>query len=166
MNALLYLSLLLAWLPRPEHDFHVSKCLIDHRPEQQALQISLHIFLDDLELALEQRGHSQLRLCTPREAEQAETIMLEYLREHFQLRVNGQERAFRFVGKEVSDDLAAVWCYLEITDVPELQSLELTYRILFGTYADQKNIASLSVPGRKRGMMLFQAGQGRQAVTF
>jgi hypothetical protein len=137
-----------------------------YRPEQQALQISMHIFLDDLELALRERGHDKLYLCTKKEAAGANELVEAYLRDEFQLTLNGELRDFNFVGKEISDDLAAVWCYLEITDLPRLESLELRYSILMDTYDDQKNLASLERPGEEVGTLLFQKGNAVKKATF
>lgn len=131
---------------------------MEYDPEGQSLQMSMHIFLDDLERALQQRGHDHLFLCTPKEAADAEKHLEAYLRDHFRLVVNGEERAFKYWGKEISDDLSAVWCYLEVGNLSEVASLELTYRVLFDTYRDQKNLASLVLPGQEPGMLFFQVG--------
>jgi|AntRauTorckE5430_2_1112549.scaffolds.fasta_scaffold07698_2 myo-inositol catabolism protein IolC len=162
------LSLLLLWLPGAQvneaHDFHVSKCLMEYDPEEQSLQMSMHIFLDDLELALSKRGQEQLFLCTPRETAEAEAQVEAYLRDHFKLTINGELRTFKYWGKEISDDLSAVWCYLEVDNLQEINELELTYRILFDTYGDQKNLASLTLPGQEPGMLFFQVGDETKGI--
>ena len=137
-----------------------------YRPEQKALQISMHIFLDDLELALRERGHDKLFLCTQKEAAGANEAVEAYLRDEFQLTLNGELRDFKFVGKEISDDLAAVWCYLEVTDLPRLESLQLRYSVLMDTYDDQKNLASLERPGEEVGTLLFQKGNAVKKAAF
>ena len=161
MNTII-ISLLLFLLPAAQtdevHDFHVSKCLMEYDTEAQSLQMSMHIFLDDLELALQQRGHDKLFLCTPREVNEAEQFLEAYLRDHFKLIINGEPRRFRFWGKEISDDLSAVWCYMEVENLAEVKSLQMTYRILFDTYRDQKNLVSLVLPGQEPGMLFFQVG--------
>ena len=99
------------------HDFHVSKCLIEYNPQANALQISMHIFIDDLELALESQGTERLFICTRMEHPKAETYMQRYLEQNFKLTVNQKPIKYDFLGKEISEDMAAVWCYLEITDI-------------------------------------------------
>ncbi len=152
--------------PAPLHDFHVSKCLLEYNEEEQALQMSLHIFLDDLEEALRRRGHDKLFLCTAREAEQAEEHLQQYLRDRLTLRVNGQAAPYEYIGKEISQDLAAVWCYLEITGVSQLKTLEVSNAILMEVFDDQKNIVSITGPGRERGLLLFQKGEATKTATF
>jgi hypothetical protein len=140
--------------------------MMHYRPAQQSLQISMHIFLDDLELALEQKGHEGLQLCTKEEAPEAEQHLEAYLREEFQVSVNGKARDFRFVGKEMSDDMAAVWCYMEVTDIAALKSLEIRYSVLMDTYDDQKNLASLEMPDGEVGTLLFRKGNAVKKATF
>ena len=118
----------------------------------------------DLELALEQQGHDDLFLCTPRETVEAEQHLEAYLREHFKLIVNGEPRDYKYWGKEISDDLSAVWCYMEVENLTKVESLQLTYRILFDTYQDQKNLVSLVLPGQEPGMLFFQVGDETKGI--
>ena len=147
------------------HDFHVSKCLIEFNQDEAALQMSLYIFIDDLEEGLRQKGYDQLFICTKQEAAEANDLINEYLGQHFQLRVNGQEESFEFIGKEISDDLSAVWCYLEITKIQELKALEIKNNILFSIFNDQKNIVSVIGPKHK-ATLLFQEGQEIKEAKF
>ncbi|MCB0570086.1 MAG: hypothetical protein KDC66_10000 [Phaeodactylibacter sp.] len=157
----------LASSERPDyHAFHISKCLIDYNEAEQSLQMSMHIFLDDLEEALRRQGSGKLYLCTPKETPDAEKQLAAYLEQHFRLRVNGKQQAFEFIGKEVSDDLAAVWCYLEITGVANLKALEVANDILMELYSDQKNVVSINGPGHKQGMLLLQKGNTVRQATF
>ncbi len=148
------------------HPFHVSKCLMQYKPEQQSIQISMHIFLDDLELALEQAGDEDLYLCTGREAAHADRALAAYLNRHFQIKVNGKPADYEFIGKEISDDLAAVWCYMEATEVPAVESLDVRYSVLLDTYSDQKNLANIDWPNGKTGTLLFQEGAEQQRITL
>ncbi|NRA49903.1 MAG: hypothetical protein HRU12_12285 [Phaeodactylibacter sp.] len=165
-TALLSLMLLLSQNPlaHEDHAFHVSKCLMEVNPETQSLQITMHIFLDDLELALGQLGHGKLYLCTPRETPDAEQHLEAYLRSNFILGINGEPAEYKFLGKEISSDLAAVWCYMEVENLSELNSLELTYRVLFDTFREQRNLASLIQPGKEQGMLLFQVGDETKGI--
>jgi hypothetical protein len=149
-----------------DHDFHVSKCLVEYNEAERALQVSMHIFIDDLEEALRRQGADQLFICTEREAADAETHLQRYLEQNFRLQANGEPVAYEFLGKEISDDLAAVWCYLEVTGVDRLEQLTVTNRILTEVYDDQKNIVSVFGPGDRKGLLLFQRGKDTESVRF
>ena len=64
-------------LNEKSHDFHLSKCDIIYSTEEKAFQISLQLFIDDLEIALAAEGHENLGICTPNESDKAETIIHE-----------------------------------------------------------------------------------------
>jgi hypothetical protein len=150
----------------PKHDFHVSKCLVEYNEAEQALQISLHVFVDDLEEALRQQGHDNLQIGTSKEAEQAEVYLGEYLKKNFRLELNGRPIQAALLGKELSDDYMAVWCYLEITGVTSVRQLKLTNTILMDIFDDQTNMVTVKGPGGKRSGFLFQIGNSEGTVSF
>lgn len=170
MTLLFYLGLSLfsfnsktATLP---HDFHVSKCLVEYSAPDQALQISLHLFLDDLEEALRRQGADQLFLCTEKEHPEGEKYLERYLRQYFQFVINGEPAEYTFLGKEISDDLQAVWCYMEIPGLASLQQLEVTNALLMDLYDDQKNLVSVIGPQQEQGLMLFEKNSRTESVRF
>ena len=148
------------------HDFHVSKCLVEYNEEEKALQISMHIFIDDLEEGLRRQGAGKLFICTDREAKDAENYLRKYLEQHFILRLNGEPKTYDFLGKEISDDLAAVWCYMEIPDVEYLKELTVTNTILLEVYDDQTNIVSIFGADNQKGLLLFKKGTLTRSVSF
>jgi len=148
------------------HAFHLSKCLMEYNSEEKAIQISMHIFLDDLEDALREKGHDKLFLCTPKETPEAEQHMEDYLRAHFKLVVNGKEKTYNFLGKEASEDLQAAWCYIEVEDVEDLTELEVSNDLLIEVFEDQKNVVHLLGPNKKRGTLLLQKGRIKEKVVF
>jgi len=148
------------------HEFHISKCQIKYSEDTKAVQISLHLFLDDLEEALRQKGADQLFLCTEKEHHKAEKYLFRYLQQGFKLSVNEEPAAFEFVGKEQSEDLQAVWCYLEIINVDSFESLEITNSLLMEVFEDQKNIVQVRAADNKQGNFLLQKGQENDKVIF
>ncbi len=130
------------------HDIHLSKSEINYISAQDKLEISLHLFLDDLEMSLEDYGAKDLMLCTKNEHEDGESYMLAYLRDHFSFIQDDQAIAIDFIGKEQSEDLIAVWCYIEIQIDPS-KDLYHQNLILLDKYDDQRNIISFKVDGKR-----------------
>ncbi|MFK7937394.1 MAG: DUF6702 family protein [Saprospiraceae bacterium] len=161
-----HLLFLLFFLPNTAHQFHVSKSQIEYNSEDKALQISVHIFLDDLEIAIEERGGGKTFLCTERETKDAVAILKKYLQSQLKINVDGAERPFIFLGKELSEDLAAIWCYLEIPDLETPASLEVTNQILMDLYDDQKNIVHIIGPNQQTGYFMMQKGKSTERVEF
>lgn len=168
MNILLIIPLtLLLWTASPNlHEFHASKCLIEYRSDEKAIQISLHLFIDDVEEALRRQGADKLFLCSEKESKQAETYLERYLQQALQLKLNGKAQSVRFVGKEPADDWMGMWCYLEVVDVVAFQELSLTNAILTEVFDDQKNIVSIVGPNHKKSALLFHKQKTQQTVAF
>ena len=142
----------------PVHDIHISKAEIHYKSDRRVLQVSLHIFLDDLEAELKEMGGDKLYLCTERESEDAEEYLLKYIDERFTLRDKTQNLQLSLIGKETSEDLLAVWCYLSIEDY-SLNELYIQNQIMITRYEDQKNIVSFKVDGKREAFEMLDIDQ-------
>jgi len=136
------------------HDIHMSRCDIDYNKEAASLEISIRIFIDDLELDLRSMGHDSLKICTKYESPDAEQLVLQYLQEHLTIDVDGETKSLSWIGKEISDDLSAVWCYLQVDDVQPQNHLVITNEVLLSTYDDQQNVVKVVLEG-DRSFFLF-----------
>ncbi len=137
------------------HEFHLSKSTINYNTNDQTLQITMNMFIDDLEQALQPTAGNTLRLCTRKEKEDAEDSIHTYILEHFIIEINGQIITPEFLGKEQSDDLAAVWCYLEVVDVPLFSEISVTNTIMTELYDDQKNMTNIQLDKQRVEDILF-----------
>ena len=126
------------------HDFHVSRAVLDYQPSENTFQVSLHVFTDDLELALQQRGHDSLRLNSPREYAKADSLIADYLRSVIRLtNQQGAQAALKYLGKESSDDYMATWIYFYL-EPPSPQGNYILYNsLLTEVYDDQQNIVNV-----------------------
>jgi len=137
----------------PTHEFHISKCLIEFNEKEKALQFTLHLFIDDLEAALKLQGADELFICTEKEAETAEDYIYKYLQQKLAISLEGKEVGYTFIGKEMSEDMVAVWCYLKNS-------------ILLEAFDDQKNIISIIGPNKKKGYLLFNNAKNEETLEF
>jgi len=140
--------------------------MVEYNAQERALQMSMHLFIDDLETALAERGVDSLFICTQMESPDAEHYMELYLADQFRIYIDGEPVAYRFLGKEISKDLQAVWCYLEVTDLDPFTQLEVTNELLIEVFDDQKNIMHIVGPNRREGTLLFRKGATTEKVTF
>ena len=148
------------------HEFHVSKCQIEFNLQEKALQISMHIFIDDLEQALRNSESGKLFIGTEKETDKADEYLFQYLTDHFQLKVNDKKVEYNFVGKETSEDLQAIWCYLEVTNIETVESIVVENSLLMEIFADQKNIIHIMMPDKKQGYFLLEKGNSSDKATF
>jgi hypothetical protein len=138
-----------------KHSFHISKSEIKYSQHDNSLQITTHIFLDDLEKALTKLTPNPLHIGTPTEAATTNAVLENYLKTHFQLTINDINITYNFIGKEMSSDYAAVWCYMEVKNMGSLKKIKVKNNILTEIYADQKNIINLTLPNGKQGYLMF-----------
>lgn len=149
------------------HDIHVSKSEVEYNPEAQALQISTHIYIDDLELDIQKLfGTNPLFIGTKKEVDSADYYIYQYLQEYLVFNVNEEPVAYDFIGKELSEDLLAIWVYLEVPGIESIQSITMQYDVLMELYDDQKNIMSLRTPVDGKSFYLFHNKHKVESVSF
>ena len=145
------------------HPFYISVCQIDHNPDPGTLEMSFRIFADDLELALETMGTDRLRLGTEHEAEKADLYISRYLARHVEIEINGHRVGAGFLGKEVDSD--AIWCYVEVENVPVIETMTITNTLLLETFEDQVNLVHVNAAGQKKSLV-FNRQEIRQKLDF
>ncbi|MHB1107132.1 MAG: DUF6702 family protein [Lutibacter sp.] len=125
------------------HKYYVSLCEIEYLKEKQSIQITLGVFIEDLEFILDKNSGKSLNLASKTEVANVDDYYKKYLNEHLQIFANGKNQLYKYIGKEYDGDI--VRFYLEITDIKELKSIEITNNILINEFPDQKNIVKIKV---------------------
>ena len=150
----------------PAHDYHVSKTNVRYVAERQQLQVEMQVFVEDLELAMQDAGAPPLELGTEAENPESERYLIAYLDKHFGIDWNGKPLPLRLVGWELEDDLHGLWIYLVAEDVGPAQEVRIQNSVLTEYYADQKNIVKLYAGEERLGTLLMGRGseQGRIGV--
>ena len=148
------------------HEFHLSNTEVRYNISERSIQITSRIFIDDLEDALGKQGHHSLFLCTEKESENAESLVENYLKNNLLISLDGNTLDFTYLGKEISDDLIAVWCYMEILDVNPKETIEVENNVLLDTFADQKNIVNVKVDSGERAMFILQNGENKGSLEL
>ncbi|MEL7223196.1 MAG: DUF6702 family protein [Bacteroidota bacterium] len=164
---LLFTLLFTVLLPFQEtnlHDFHLSRTRIEYSAKQQEWQISLHVFIDDLELALEKRGVPDLRLGTQRESAEANDYIEKYLNQFFRLEAAGTRLALEWLGKETSEDLTAFHIYFFVEDENPAPLMNISNRILMDLYDDQQNMIQFVGPDKQNRQLLFHTDYWEEEV--
>ena len=148
----------------PIHPLHLSKSVVEYFPEEKTLRVSLHLFLDDLEEALKQNHTAPLSLGSPKEHKEAGMLLEAYFRKHFRFVLDGKPTPIRLLGRELSDDREALWCYLEITAVSPPGKIKVTCTLLTDIFRDQQNILHFIYPGSTQRTALL--GRNRTEAIF
>ncbi len=146
---------LLAIIALRLHPFYMSITQVDHRPETESLEISMKVFIDDLEKALEKQNGKPLHLCTPSEIKEADTWIQQYLKSHFKITINQIPISWQWVGKEKEDD--AVWIFIEARNIKEVRYFQLTNSVLTEIFDSQNNIVHLNMYAKKKSYILSRS---------
>ena len=149
------------------HDIHISKSEVEFNPQSQSLQISTHIYIDDFEEIMgEELGAHDLYVGTEKETDSADYFIYKYVQNHLVFEIDNQPVNYEFIGKELSEDLLAVWVYLEVYNIENVSSLKITYDVLMNLYDDQKNILSLKIPDDGKSFYLFHSRKKDEFIEF
>jgi hypothetical protein len=161
-------SCLSSWVSATKaHDIHVSVCELRWNEESGAFEVSVKIFIDDLERALAKEGAPGLFIGTPRETEEANRYIASYLQKHLTIDVDGTRLVPDFVGKEISDDLLAVWCYVAFpAKMSRSKKCTLSNDILLELYDDQRNIMDIRMNKSHKDYTIFQPGHTTWTYTY
>lgn len=146
---LLLLTVLVSWTL---HEFYVSLTELRFNPRSKRIEVSIRIFPDDLDRALLEKHGIYTQLASELEAPEADSLVRDYLQEHFSLEVDGKSLELDYLGKEPEAD--AIWCYLESETVSEPESYLVYNSILTLSLEDQVNIVQIYQGEWNRGLML------------
>ena len=129
------------------HDLHLSKTIFHYNAGKKSFEISIHIFVDDLENAILLDGSSPLYLETSKETADAEEKLVVYIQNSLQLFIDGKSAVLEYIGREPSTDVLAIWCYFQVSDVKEPAEFWLDNKLLLDLFDDQKNLMNITGPG-------------------
>ena len=134
------------------HPFYVSICQVDFNEQNQSLEISVKIFVDDLIEGLSEEGHSKLYIGEANEDAHADEYIYDYLNKSFRFKVNDVDTEPTFVGKEMEKDV--VWSYMEINNIAQLNKIEVNCNLLTDVFSDQSNIIQVNKNGKIKNLLL------------
>lgn len=150
MNFLILLALKLHLL----HPFHVSVCDMVYESDDKHLKISVRLFLDDLEDALEPKTGLELYDITVDEHwELTQSLLKTYFSENLQIKIKNKSLSPVYLGSEVEGD--AMWCYLEVEKLKTFEEMTVQYTALQEVFDDQENLVHVRVDGTVRSCRIF-----------
>ena len=79
-------------------------------------------------------------------------LLKEYLFQKFKIHVNGTPVSYTYIGKEY--DIDVVKCYLEVTNVKKLSTLEIENKVLHDMFDEQQNIIHVKKNKKRRSLVL------------
>lgn len=140
-----------------DHDFHMSKTSMHFKSDKQVLQFTIHVFTDDLELAVKEGHGEDLKLFSDHEHPKADSLLLTYLMEVLDIRINDEVLNLYYLGREMSDDLSGTWIYLEEENLELFDEIVVDNRIFLEIFDDQKNILQFKVDNKQKAFHILDS---------
>lgn len=126
--------------------------MVNHNAQNETLEITMDIFTDDLEFALQEGKGELMRLGDEREHVDADHLIEEYIAQHFDLWIDGRKLELLFLGKDVQHDLT--YCFLEIGNIQDFHTMRFKHDLLCEMYVDQRNFVEINFGGWNEQLVL------------
>lgn len=136
------------------HKYYVSITELSYNEEHKSIEIISRIFYDDIEQVLQERYDSKIQVDGSKYPKEK---LNEYLEQYFKHRlhvfVNGEEKAFNYLGYET--DLDYLVFYLEIENIEKPKSIAVENPMLMEVFSEQKNVVHVKVGDTHKSFMLY-----------
>lgn len=142
------------------HDIHISTCELNVDSESQSVQATVHIFLDDFELALD--TDQSLHFFSDKEIPHADSLIAKYVQDHFHVFADDVECEFTYLGRQLSDDQSAAYLFLEAPLAQLPGRIDVSNDILMQLYDDQRTMIKITWDNQRRHTTLLET----QRKTF
>lgn len=137
------------------HPVHVTVTNMDFNAKQRSFDISIKIFADDVEGAIQKKQNVSLFLGKSNENKEADKYLEEYIRNNFNLSINSDkfaERKLKMVRKEMSE--GAAWLYFTYSISGKIKTLQVQNSLLNDYYPDMTNLVIIKVNETETGYSL------------
>ena len=124
----------LLWL----HPFFVSVAEINHNKKDKTLEVSIHIFTNDLEQTLRKSFGKKVNLTDTAMTKKMDILVNAYIITYFKLVVDGKPVQMKFDGFEQIAE--STWCYFEVSDIAALNKIQIKNSLLYDFEAKQTNM--------------------------
>ena len=156
------LLLLLLPFTLQAHKYYTSVTQLDFNPSEKCFQVTMNVFIDDLEAVLTQENLQVVKW----KSDQAElnALLLKYLNKHFNVKLNKKPAGqFRLIGTKEQKDLLTI--FFEIPVAKALKNIEITDTFLMDKFPVQSNIVNLNYEDQKH-TFLFQKSKSTQFYSL
>lgn len=136
------------------HDFHVSVTNAEYKDKTETLQISMKVFIDDLEDAIGDIEEKRITIEDAGTNPEVDSLVFNYIREKFELISEGHRHKLQYVGHETELDICFI--YLEVAQFPLEYELSVRNSLFFDRFEDQSNIVNIRCRGEVYSIFLDQ----------
>lgn len=127
------------------HPMHVTVIEVEFDKEAKAIEMSMHVFTDDLEKHLRFIEKDETLDIIEINTEARDQLFRTYFVKEVKLNVNGKDQVTSYLGHQVEGD--ALWIFMEVPNIKKLKTLEIKNTTLLDLYDDQTNLIHFEYEG-------------------
>ncbi len=136
------------------HKYYISVTQINYIEQNRAVQITSRLFIDDFESALKLKHNKTIILAEKNEPETINGYIHNYLKDKIKIIINNKPVVFNYIGKEYDGDIMR--CYLEVENVTNIESFEITNNVFFDLQTEQQNIVKTKIYLKNKSLILTE----------
>lgn len=145
------------------HKYYISLTKVEYKKESKSIQVTMRIFIDDLQSTINTSYNKDFELALPNESTEIDSIIDNYLIGKFKVKINNAEKIYSFIGKEYENDV--VYLYLEIKNIETINVIEIKNNVMMEIFPEQKNIIKLNINNIKKTFFLTKQKES-DLLTF
>ena len=137
------------------HKHYISLTKVEFVKEKEVIQVTMKFFIDDIELALENRHGQAMELTSKDENKMADKFLENYINQKFKVWINEQEKSYSYLGKEYEGN--EVFFYLELKNISQIDVIEIQNSMLFEEFEEQQNYVKIKIENTQKTFILIKA---------
>mgnify|MGYP001220505339 CR=1 FL=1 len=148
------------------HDYHVTHTTLYYNSNTGEVEITIKVAIEDLERTLEERGAKKTQIGTVDENKKIDSLIINYFNSHLKIIFNDLPISYKWVGKEISNNLHDMYLYFEISNFhqnDESSFLKLENTIFVDMTLNQHNIVLIDFEDYQHNL-IFTKDQQTQSI--
>lgn len=142
------------------HNYHVSNTTIHVNDKSNTLEITMKIFIDDLERLRDSKEESFRQNGDLDSKFEYDSYFLN----HFHISINDTLRPISSIGQEIENEM--IYCYFEVIDIPEIETIEIENTVLFELFDDQSNMVDVEFSNKNERIVLTKESEKKRLITI
>lgn len=144
------------------HKYYVSLTEVEYRADLNTIQIINSMFIDDLQLALNETYNQNLEIGVS-DQNIVDSLSFDYFTRHFSIESDGRDVNFSLLTSEM--DLDEMFLYIEAEQIQPFDKLVIENQLLIPNFPEQTNIVKVKV-GKQNKSALLRRGDSTTEMKF
>ncbi len=137
------------------HKYYVSVTEVVYKENTEQLEISLKVFNDDWQNALDHRLGKPVLLGSKNQYTKLDSLVSAYITDGFSIKINDKEKELHILGNEIEGE--ATWIYMYVDNVKDVKTIEIKNKLLTEIFDEQRNVVQLVYKNNTKSALLTKS---------